>query len=93
MTRRWARRRHFARDWNGLAIIGYEHDSPYDEDHARIDQILARGRVHGWWWSSQCTDGEIGSADLGDLREISREEFDRLFAEGKYTTDNVDASV
>lgn len=73
------------RDWNGLEIIGFEHDSQYEEDHGHIDQILRRGRVSGWWWSSQCTDGEPGSADLRDLREITREEFDRLFAERGYT--------
>lgn len=59
-----------------LVIYGYESDSEFNDDHGYIDECLWHGKVHGYWFSIKCVDGEWGSNPLARMTQISAEEFE-----------------
>jgi hypothetical protein len=63
-------------------IYGYEDDSEYEEDHHSIDAAMKRGLVFGRWFSVNCLEGEPGTQPVTELREITKEEFDRASRRG-----------
>ncbi len=59
-------------------IYGYEEDSEFDDDHRRIDDAMKRGIIFGRWFSTQCVEGEWGSQPIGQMKDITREEFEAV---------------
>ena len=68
-----------------VRIWGYESDSEFEADHTQVDLIMKRGRIFGYWFSRNCTDGEVGSHAQENLVEITEEEFDTAMRSIKLT--------
>lgn len=58
-----------------LFIFGYEERSKYPEDQRIMDQKYEAGFIFGRWFSSICTDGELGFHHRSELTEIKEYEF------------------
>jgi len=58
-------------------IYGFETDSEDERDHPHIDSAMKRGLIFGRWFSKMCIDGEWGNHRISELKDITREEFEK----------------